>query len=96
MRSLASMQFTTCDRKKFFSTMEEARRIASLRSRAEGFPLYVYSCRQCRGYHLTKQPPTHIERQEKLRRDDAVLVQRNYAENIVSYLVGAALKRRFA
>lgn len=95
MRSRATAVFKTCSSKKFYKTQEEARRTASLRSHDVGFPLYTYSCRQCNGYHLTKQPPVYIEQQVSARVAVNRVEQRNYAENVVRYMVAAALQRKY-
>lgn len=57
MRSLAWIQARSCSSKKFYKDREAAMRVAKLRAMAVRFPIYVYPCRTCRGFHLTKQNP---------------------------------------
>lgn len=92
MRSKASMEFRTCSSKKAYGTLEEAKAVARLRSRAEGFPIYVYHCRLCNHKHLTKHVPLHIERQQLQHQLD-LIDARIEAQNKVLFLIQAALKR---
>lgn len=94
MRSKASMEFRTCSSKKAYTTLEEARAVARIRSRECGYPLYVYHCRLCNHKHLTKHMPLHIERQQLQHQLD-LIDARIAAQNKVLFLIQGALKSMF-
>ncbi len=75
-----------------YRTLEEARAVARLRSRAEGFSIYVYHCRLCNHKHLTKHVPLHIERQ-RLQHQIDLIGTRIEAQNKVLFLIQTALRR---
>ena len=94
MRSKASMQFRTCAGKKMFLTDQEACYVAALRSREEGFTIYRYHCRTCRGYHLTKHEPESVQRlreEMSLHRRAAAVEAKINAGNIVLAWLHAVL-----
>lgn len=44
----------TCKKKEMHETRKQAETIAARRMLLTGIPLYVYNCKVCGGYHLTK------------------------------------------
>ena len=92
MRSKASMEFRTCSSKRAYKTLEEARSVARLRSKSEGFPIYVYHCRLCNHKHLTKHTPLRIERQQLQHQLD-LIDAKIASQNKVLFLIQAALRR---
>lgn len=57
-----------CRRKQRYENRLDAQVAQAKAHTREGFPIYVYFCRHCKGYHLTKQDQQkYIARQGKER-----------------------------
>ena len=46
----------SCLRKARYSTRRFAKSVSSVGFKKHGVKTYVYSCRNCHGFHLTRQP----------------------------------------
>lgn len=48
--------YASCERKQRYPDELTARAAGRMFSEKEGYPLWLYPCRVCRGWHLTKLP----------------------------------------
>lgn len=96
MKSLALCKLNSCSGKQFYSTQDAALSMAKHRSKVSGVPLYVYACRTCRGYHLTKHETPIAARRRELTAEQTQannIESSMQAGNVVRFLLCAALRR---
>lgn len=88
--SFKAKEYYACRRKNSYPTKDVAEYKAALRSPYFQWPLYVYRCPVCRGYHLTKMAPKEV------RLGITKLEEDLHAGNTVRYLIDSALKVKYA
>lgn len=58
-RSMSRSEYEQCGKKNRYKSESEAKKYAARLSQMRGYPIRVYFCKFCRGFHLTHQPDKH-------------------------------------